>query len=140
MSIIHGSSGIIYFVHEFKPKFNEHALLDDAVTLEAVTVINKQIHELASVLNCPTVPNAVSVETPDSKAPVAVMMKQDGIAIYLFAVGMRNQPTEATFSIKDFPISTNIEVVGENRTRKVEQGTFSDTFQPYDVHIYKIRL
>ena len=27
MSLIHGSMGLIYFVHEWKPKFNEWALL-----------------------------------------------------------------------------------------------------------------
>ena len=34
MSLIHGSTGLICFVHEFKPKFNEHALLDDAPMLQ----------------------------------------------------------------------------------------------------------
>jgi hypothetical protein len=29
MSLVHGSRGIIYFVHEFKPRSNDHALLDD---------------------------------------------------------------------------------------------------------------
>src|SRR5205823_14108252 len=29
MALIHGSKGLIYFVHQFQPKFNEHALLDD---------------------------------------------------------------------------------------------------------------
>src|SRR5262249_12827384 len=28
-AIIHGSRGLIYFVHQFEPKFDEHALLDD---------------------------------------------------------------------------------------------------------------
>src|ERR1041385_6937025 len=50
MSLIHGSRGLIYFVHEFEPKFNEAALLDDPEMLAAVTRINQQIHALAAVL------------------------------------------------------------------------------------------
>jgi hypothetical protein len=47
MSLIHGSQGLIYFVHQFEPKFREAALLDDAEMLEAVTRLNHQITELA---------------------------------------------------------------------------------------------
>ena len=54
MSLISGSKGIIYFAHEFKPKFNEHALLDDPEMLAGVTAVNKQIQELAPVLNSPS--------------------------------------------------------------------------------------
>ena len=54
MSLVHGSRGLIYFVHQFKPKFNEHALLDDPEMLAAVTAINRQIRELAPVLNSPS--------------------------------------------------------------------------------------
>jgi len=41
--------GIIYFVHEFKPKFNESALLLDKEMLQAVSNINRQIITLAPV-------------------------------------------------------------------------------------------
>ena len=40
---MHGSQGIIYFVHEFKPKSTDQALLDDPEMLAAVTAINKEI-------------------------------------------------------------------------------------------------
>ena len=53
MALVHGSRGLIYFVHEFKPKFNEHALLDDPEMLAAVTKINRQIRELAPVAQQP---------------------------------------------------------------------------------------
>ncbi|MHC4676928.1 MAG: hypothetical protein ACYTBZ_30970, partial [Planctomycetota bacterium] len=43
MSIVHGSMGLIYFVHEWEPTFNESALLSDAEMLSAVTAINRQI-------------------------------------------------------------------------------------------------
>ena len=58
MSLIHGSRGLIYFVHQFQPRFNEHALLDDPEMLAAVSAINHQIHDLAPVLNSPDVPGS----------------------------------------------------------------------------------
>ena len=63
MSLVHGSRGLIYFVHQFQPGFNEHALLDDPEMLAAVTAINGQIRELAPVLNGPDVPGVASVES-----------------------------------------------------------------------------
>ena len=55
MSLIHGSHGLIYFVHQFKPRFREAALLDDPEMTEAVTALNRQITQLAPVLNSPTI-------------------------------------------------------------------------------------
>jgi len=51
MSLIHGSRGIIYFVHRFKPRFVEASLLSEPELLRAVTEINRQIKELVPVLN-----------------------------------------------------------------------------------------
>ncbi len=50
-SIIHGSRGLIYFVHQFAPKFREAALLDDPDMLKAVTTLNQPIALLEPVLN-----------------------------------------------------------------------------------------
>jgi hypothetical protein len=41
MSIVHGSMGIGYFVHQFQPTFDEHALLDDPTMKAAVAAINQ---------------------------------------------------------------------------------------------------
>ena len=72
MSLIHGSMGLIYFVHEWEPKFDEAALLHDPEMLTSVTAINRQITELAPVLNSPTVSDAVQVSSSDPQVPVAV--------------------------------------------------------------------
>ena len=51
MALIRGARGIIYFAHQFKPKFIEAGLLADEEMAAAVGAINKQIQELAPVLN-----------------------------------------------------------------------------------------
>lgn len=140
MSIIHGSKGIVYFVHEFQPRFNEDALLDDPQMLKAVTALNRQIHSLATILNQPTISNAVSVQTGEGDSPVAVMAKKHDKYLYLFTVGMRNKSANATFELKAMDKSKPVKVVGENRTLQMNNGTFKDSYNPYDVHIYQIDL
>jgi len=139
MSLIHGSMGLIYFVHEWQPKFNEHALLDDPEMLKAVTATNNQIHELAPVLNSPTIKDGAAVESSSEDVPIALMTKNHDGATYVFAVGMRNGPTRGSFEVKGLPESAAAEVIGEGRSIDVKNGRFQDDFKAYDVHLYKIR-
>ena len=136
MSIIHGSMGLIYFVHEWKPRFNESALLSDPPMLSAVTAINRQIIRLSPVLNSPTLEKAISVSSEG--VPVAVMTKRHGGAVYLFAVGMRKGETAVTFTVPGLAGEKNVEVLGENREILSNNGVFKDKFEPWDVHLYRI--
>jgi hypothetical protein len=139
MSIIHGSTGLIYFVHEWQPKFNESALLSDPEMLSAVTKINRQIADLAPVLNSPTIADAAKVSSDNSAVPVASMVKKHAGATYVFAVVMRGEATTATFTLQDLKGKRTVEVIGENRAVTSQDGVFTDRFRPWDVHLYKIR-
>lgn len=138
MALIHGSRGLIYFVHQFKPRSNEHALLDDPVMLPAVTAINKQIHALAPVLNSPTVKHNAIVQSSSQQVPINAMFKRQGKAAYLFTVGMRNGTAQGTFTVPGLAKSARAEVIGESRTIAVKNGKFTDAFKPYEVHLYRI--
>ncbi|NSW56939.1 MAG: hypothetical protein HPY44_13090 [Armatimonadetes bacterium] len=136
MALIHGSTGLIYFVHQFQPTFCEWALLEDPEMLAAVTAINQQIRELAPVLNSPTVTDVVSVESATPDVPVDAMVKQHEGATYVFAVGMRNAATTARFRVGD--TGKVAQVIGESRTIEVVDGAFEDSFAPYAVHLYRL--
>jgi len=138
MSLVRGSRGLIYFSHEFKPKFVEAGLLADAEMLAQVRTVNKQIQELAPVLNSPTVEAAATVESSPAEIPVECLLKRHGGAAYLFAVGMREGKSVARFKVPGLTASVTAEVLGENRTVAVTQGAFEDTFNPWDVHLYRI--
>ena len=138
MALIHGSHGLLYFVHEFQPKFNEYALLDDAPMLAAVTKINQQVQALASVLNSPTLAQAATVHSSSEQTPIDLMVKRQGKATYLFAVGMRNSAASGAFTVQGLPKTARAEVIGEARTITVKGGKFSDAFGPYQVHLYRI--
>jgi len=139
MSIIHGSMGLIYFVHEWEPKFDEAALLHDPEMLSAVTAINRQITELAPVLNSPTIENAANISSSNQAVPVAIMVKKHDGATYLFAAGMRGDKTTATFTLPHAQGIKSVEVIGENRTIPVKNGIFKDNFEAWDVHLYRTK-
>jgi hypothetical protein len=137
MSLIHGSTGLIYFVHQFKPKFVEASLLQDADLLAGVTAINKQIKDLAPALNSPTVEGGATVTTSGADAPVDVLAKKQGDSVWVFAAAMRDKGTKASFEVKGAKGAA--EVLGESRSIPVKDGKFDDDFKPYDVHLYRIR-
>jgi hypothetical protein len=138
MSIIHGSKGIIYFAHIFKPKFIEAGLLANQEMAGAVGAINQQIAELAPVINSPNTDAASVIRTTGDKVPIDIMVKRKEGATYVFAIDMRNVDTQATFQVKGLTGKAVVEVLGENRKLEANDGCFTDDFKGYAVHIYKI--
>ncbi|MCI0535666.1 MAG: hypothetical protein L0Z50_10610, partial [Verrucomicrobiales bacterium] len=141
MALIHGSRGLIYFVHQFKPTFREAALLDDAEMLSAVTAINRQIHQLAPVLNSPSILDGVTVKSSTEDTPIAWMLKRRGDAAYLFAVNLRNRATRGSFAIRESTPGpwVSAAALDESRTIPVRNGELIDEFKPYEVHLYELR-
>lgn len=140
MSLIHGSKGILYFVHVFEPSFIEAGLLADDEMRQAVAAINQQIQELAPVLNSPTVVDLASASSSNEEVPLAIKTKRHDGAIYLFAAAMRDGETRGAFSIDGLEGDLHAEVLGKNRTIDVTGGRFADDFEGYGVHLYKITL
>lgn len=138
MSLIHGSMGIVYFVHRFGAKPTDRALLDDPAMLAEVTRTNKQIQALAPLLNSPSVVPGATPTTDKPEIPVAAMTKVDGATMHVWAVAMRPGTTTATFTVPGMTSGT-VTVVGENRTIPLAGGRFSDAFADWDVHLYEIR-
>jgi hypothetical protein len=136
MSLVRGSRGIIYFCHQFKPRFIEAGLLAEPEILASVTRTNHQIQRLAPVLNSRTLPDAVVVESPVHQ-PVEAICKRRG-AIYLFAVAMRGAATTATFQLRQGPADAEVEVIDEDRKIRLREGKFTDEFSAWGVHLYKI--
>jgi hypothetical protein len=141
MAIISGSRGLIYFVHEWKPKFNEHAILDDPENLAAVTAINKEIASLAPVINSIDEP-AVGRAEADGLVPASpflMTVKAHGGATYVFAVSVIRERQQVEFISDRIPKQGTAEVIGEGRQIEVAGGKFKDDFEPYAVHLYRIK-
>lgn len=150
MSLIHGSRGLIYFSHQFQPRFIEAGLLADEEMAQAVGAINRQIHQLAAVINGPTIEHGATVTAEPAEVapdpgrslhmdPVATMVKKHRGTTYLFAVRMEDKPAKATFQVSGLSATATADVLGEQRTLQATNGRLEDTFAPHEVHLYKIR-
>jgi hypothetical protein len=138
MSIIHGSRGIIYFAHQFAPRFIEAGLLADAEMAQAVGKINIQIQSLAPVLNSPTIKDGAIAVSSAPDIPIDIMVKHHDAAIYIFAAAMRDGQTGATFSVPGQKGPATVTVLGEDRTIPARDGRWADPFGGFDVHLYQL--
>ena len=149
MSIIHGSQGLIYFCHQFAPRFVEAGLLADEDMARAVTGINRQVQSLAAVINSPVVTGAVRVDAVPADVspalaraletgPIALTVRRRQGATYVFAVRLEAAPVRATFHLPRLMEGDRVEVIGEERTLSARKGEFRDEFAANAVHLYRI--
>ncbi len=151
MSIIYGSTGITWFVHEFEDGryVTDRAIFDDDELRLVMRQLNARLQELAPVIHGPTVEDGHTVELTEGEgddrikrdygiAPVATMQKRHEGAVYLFAVRMRDATAEARFTIDGLEGGDEVAIIGEDRTLRSRDGTFSDKFEAWDSRIYRI--
>jgi hypothetical protein len=149
MSIIYGSRGIIYFCHQFQPRFIEAGLLADEEMARAVAAINRQVQGLAEVINSPSPAKGATVTArPAEVSPdMARLLGSQGIAMaardhrgtpYVFAVRMEPSPAQGMFHFPGLPGERSVEVIGEDRTIRMRDGRFEDEFAPCAVHLYRV--
>jgi hypothetical protein len=137
MALVRGARGLIYFVHEFKPKFKEAALLDDPPMLAAVTTINRQIRELAPVLNAPIIESG-TLKSEKGNPSVAYRYQTLGATNYLFAVNLSPEPATVTFAPPArAELGNAFSVLGEDRTVPLRNKSITDRFEGYQVHLYR---
>jgi Beta-galactosidase len=134
MALIHGATGIVYFVHEFQPTFREDAIFRYPDIVEEITKTNQMIKSLAPVLKGPSIHGAVSVS---STTPIATMVKGFENTTYVFAVAMQDSPTRVRITVRDRQ-DARVRVLGEDRSVIITQGAFEDQFEGYGVHLYQI--
>lgn len=137
MSIISGSMGIIYFVHEWYPEFREDGIFNYADAVAAVTEINSQITELAPVLNSQSATGSVQAASSNTQIPVDIMVKNYNGDIYIFSSVMQNSSVTAEFTVTGISAAA-VDVLGEDRQITMTNGKFQDSFIGYGVHLYQI--
>ncbi len=136
MSIIHGSRGIIYFSHQFQPRFIEAGLLADREMADAVAKINREVRMLAAVINS-RADGPKATATTSQGGQIAQMVKRHAGVTYLFAVNMQDRSDKVSFTI-DGVDRASAEVLFEDRKITVRDGRLVDDFSPYGVHRYRI--
>jgi hypothetical protein len=90
------------------------------------------------VLATPNLPDVVTVLSPGKDAPIHIAVRRHLGKTYVFAVAMRPTATEGTFRVNGGRRPMRVRVLGEDRTLPLKQRSFSDSFAPYGVHLYRI--
>ena len=138
LALIHGATGLVYFGHDLRPATNDSAaLLHDPLMLTAVTAINQQIARLTGPLRAMTVVDGTQVQASPPSASLDILVKDYQGTRFIFAVALRDEVVTATFCMP-MPRGARADVIDENRSLAVADGSFTDRFAPYAVHLYAI--
>jgi len=125
-NVVHGAKGIAWF-HYFgeTPAENKKEM---ARCLEQVT-------GLAPVICGPDYAGTV-IKKEAGGGRVDLLAKQGQDALYLFAANIKESPEKVTFTPDFAP--AKIEVLHESREVKADGRTFTDSFEPLAVHVYRL--
>jgi hypothetical protein len=136
MALIHGATGIVYFVDEWVGGFREDGVFRHPEIVRAIANIDHTITELAPILNSPSVSMTVKVT---SEAPVDLMTRERDGYLYIFAVVMRDEAAIAEFTIPGLgnSIATVLDADG---TIPIQGGILKDSIPGYGVRLYRVPL
>ena len=131
--LAHGANGIVYFVHDFrKGGLTEDGLFDHPATVQTVTRVNAEIRTLAPILNARRQPAGLTVTGADAT------LRADTKGSYVVAAENKGNPGTVQFTLQG-AAGAAVEVVGENRRLHADAtGTFTDRFDGWGHHVYRI--
>ncbi|KQN89671.1 hypothetical protein ASE96_07840 [Arthrobacter sp. Leaf69] len=135
-AIIHEARGLAYFQHNNGSICGFYSLVEcDRARLDRVAEINAEIQSLAPVLN------TQSYQFSFNKSTDTMLKVYDGSAYIFAGIGLHQVPGLKTFVIPPEITGSTVEVIGENRTLRVTDHSFSDTFEnEFSHHTYRLTL
>jgi hypothetical protein len=136
-SLIHGARGIVYFNHSFGGECASQNVLRDCgeALRSGMRKLNKEIAELAPVLNAPFVDNAVQAA---GELDVAVKLYDGDLYVLAVSGQSEDQPISMRLACA---LDGDAVVVGEDRSIPLDKGLIQDTFTNANaVHIYRIAV
>jgi hypothetical protein len=137
MAIVNGATGIGYFPHVWKPRYNWCEI--PAENQQELKRLNAQITRLAPVILGPASKKQIACKTtPDGRIDLAVREHQG--SVYVFAVSLGRQKLRADFAMPGLERGAKIEVLDEQRSLTSEAGGFGDEFGELAVHLYRVSL
>jgi hypothetical protein len=133
-AIIHGARGIAYFVVDARrPIERPDAVPPDL--LREMKIQNARITELAGVLQTPVNPSQIAVRAP---SPIDYTWRRVGSDTYVIAMNRSAASAVAgTLSLLGVDVPPSVTVWNENRKLATSGNHFSDSFGPYEVHVYR---
>ncbi|HYA49544.1 MAG TPA: hypothetical protein VEG33_00075, partial [Streptosporangiaceae bacterium] len=133
-AIIHGARGIFYFPVQVTPHF-KYDVTPPAVAAE-MTRQDATITKLAGVLQGTINPPSLGAVAPP---PLQVAWRSSSGHSYFFVLNLSPQAADhQIIALRGTGSAASATVYGENRTVQISDGTITDNFGPYAVHIYQV--
>ncbi len=138
LAIVHGAKGIFYYVYHG----SQYDIQLSPGHWQNIKKIAGELETLTPVLLAPVNPEKIGMTILDAPGKdingdpaVHFIIKKYGGKKYLIAVNVIKESLNVTFS--DFATDADsLQVLFEDRAVDVIEGSFTDTFAPYEVHIY----
>jgi len=134
LAIIHGARGLTYFTYALcGPGLSQFC--PDGMTsaqVNEMTTQNQRITSLASVLQGTINPTSLGFR---GGAPLQATWRLSGTTKYFIVLNVSPNTVTKSMLVTGFVPSSPFTVVGENRTLPA-MNSLTDTFTPYQVHIY----
>jgi hypothetical protein len=136
VAIIHGARGIVYFPFDIGPNSWSYDTTPDDV-IEEMRVQHVIIEELAPTLQGEINPAEVGAEVD---GPLEAGWRMTESVAYFFVLNPSGATVpDATVTFSGVPDTTTAEVFSESRSVDVQQGELTDSFGPYELHIYVVQ-
>jgi hypothetical protein len=130
-AIIQGARGIVYFPFTF-PNNNDGT---PASVVAGITRTDALIKQFGAVLNSDSLDDPNTLEDLPGGLE-ATYRDYDGIR-YFFVLNFSHTATDAKFALPGIGTSEYLDVVGERRIEGIRRSTITDSFSPYQLHIYE---
>lgn len=132
-AIVHGANGIIYWGTNYTPQ--------PSPFMNDLNRVTKELTEMLDVLASPTVNLNTKKRYHELRYSIDTgvewIAKEVGGKTYLIAINSDKNPVKITFSgIGQFSKMT---VLKEDRTVALNNGEFTDYFNPFGVHVYELK-
>lgn len=131
-----GADGIIYFAHEFAPKFVEAGLLAHDDVRTGVAILNAEVASMAEVLNSAQLPKAVTV-TSKPEHVVAVRAQRHRGKLYLFVASLTDEAS--TVDLKIHGQSSGVaESLDTTAKARLKAGSLAVELGPYGIARFRV--
>jgi hypothetical protein len=145
MAIACGASGIVYFSHEFAPKFVEAGLLTHDDVRPAVAALNAELTALAPVLNSPMLDDVALVRgeaVPRGEEHFAVRAHQDGATLHLLVASLSREQHPLVLQLQKLRVGTASwrDADGKEQQQRLQDGELRTTVRGYGhLHLRVVR-
>ncbi|MEN8158401.1 MAG: glycoside hydrolase family 3 N-terminal domain-containing protein, partial [Bacteroidota bacterium] len=131
-AIVHGANGILYWGTNYTPQ--------PSPFMEDLARVTRELGAMQEVLAAPSAGLNIEKEYHELRysvdTGVEIMTKEVGDKTYLLTVNSDKNPVKVTFSgLQGFKRANVLE---EGRSLEIADGTFTEEYEPFGVHIYQL--